>query len=163
MIILPVSRSSIFINMIRLTHIAIDAQLDHHYHNLLAESQNRILLENILHTLRDKMHSLLQNFKKRFAEQRKDLQGFGDLAIRYVMRKPLTAEEREKLQRNFMDILKMSGIVATFPIFGVSGNLLLSYLVRRVTQGRFDTLPTAFANNTMYTTDGIDTPNDPNM
>jgi hypothetical protein len=129
--------------------------------------ENRMLLENILTDLRDKLKTIMQKFKMAFTDQTGDFKGFGALVTRYLTKKPLTAEEHEKLKRNFTDILKLSGVVITFPILGASGHMLLGWLTKRLSGGKFTTLPTQFASNllggTRYTTDGIDTPGDPTM
>ena len=129
-------------------------------------NENRILLENVLYMLRDKLNPIVAKFREAFTEQRADFKGFGALVTRYLTGQPMSSEEREKLRRNFTDILKMSGVVVTFPVLGASGNVLLGWLTKRISGGRFTTLPSKFSDNllgTKYTTDGIDTPGDPTM
>ena len=129
-------------------------------------TSNRILLENVLYTLRGKMNTIMHAFRAAFTEQRADFKGFGELVTRHLTGQPMSAAEREKLRRNFTDILKTSGVVITFPVLGASGNMLLGWLTKRISGGRFTTLPSKFSDNllgTKYTTDGIDTPGDPTM
>lgn len=156
--------------MTQLTTITKHIMCETAFRETMKLQENRILLENILVKLRDKLKTILQNFKIAWTEQRQDFKGFGDLVFRYLTSKYLSAEETEKLRRNFADVLKMSGVAITFPILGAMGNLLLGWLTNKLTGGRFTTLPSKFASNllgkdraTRYTTDGIDTPGDPTM
>jgi hypothetical protein len=146
-----------------ITHIVLcEAAFD----DAMQIAKNQILIENILHTLRDKLKTIMQNFRQAFVEQRDDFRGFGELVTKFLTRKPMTPEERDKLKRNFTDILKLSGVIITFPILGASGHMLLGWLSKRISADRFTTLPTRFASNLLtpkYTTDGIDTPSNPDM
>ena len=156
--------------MAQLSILSKQIMCEHAFNENMNIHENQILLENILHTLKDKLKSMLKNFKLAWSEQRSDFRGFRDLVYRFVTRKPMTSQELKKLQRNFTDVLKLSGVAITFPVLGVAGNMLLGWLTKKLSQGRFTTLPSQFAKNlldkgqtTKYTTDGIDTPGDPNM
>jgi hypothetical protein len=102
------------------------------------------LLEGFLSKIGGKAKNLISNFKAAYSDQKEDLKGFNQLAKRYLNKEELTDEEKDKLSRNFKDILKMSGIAVTFPVLGATGNALLGYLTNKVTGGKFTTLPTSF-------------------
>ena len=106
--------------------------------------ESELLLENFLSKIGGKVKNLISNFKAAYSDQKEDLKGFNQLAKRYLKKEELTDEEKSKLERNFKDILKMSGIVVTFPILGATGNALLGYLTNKITGGKFTTLPTSF-------------------
>lgn len=132
----------------------------------MQHAENRILLENVLYTLRDKIKPIVSTFRAAFTDQLQDFKGFGELVTRHLTGQHLSDVERQKLQRNFTDILKLSGVVVTFPVLGASGNMLLGWLTKRISGGRITTLPSKLDANLLsprYTTDGIDTPGDPTM
>jgi len=94
--------------------------------------------------LKDKLEALAQNFKNAFSSQKEDFKGFKPLVLKYLEKQPITKEEKEKLKRNFSDILKTSGIVVSFPVLGVTGTTLLGWLTNKLTKGKFTTLPSKF-------------------
>ena len=104
-----------------------------------------ILTSDILNEINsDKLKALTQKFKNAFTSQKDDFRGFKSLALKYLQKQNMTDEEKEKLKRNFNDILKSSGIVVTFPILGASGTTLLGWLTNKISKGKFSTLPSKF-------------------
>ena len=92
----------------------------------------------------DKVKTLFNNFKSAYKGQKEDFKGFGPLVKKYLSKEQLTDEEKVKLERNFKDILKISGLSITFPIIGVSGTALLRFLINKISKGNIDILPSAF-------------------
>jgi hypothetical protein len=104
-----------------------------------------ILTSNPLNEINlPKLKVLTQKFKNAFTSQKDDFRGFKSLALKYLQKQNMTDEEKEKLKRNFNDILKSSGIVVTFPILGTSGTTLLGWLTNKISKGKFSTLPSKF-------------------
>ena len=93
----------------------------------------------------DKIKNFFNNFKAAYKGQKEDLKGFGPLSKKYLSKEPLTPEEKTKLDRNFKDILKMSGLAVTFPIIGVTGSSLLRFLISKISKGNVDIFPSAFS------------------
>lgn len=93
---------------------------------------------------KDKLKTLAQNFKNAFSSQKEDFKGFKPLVLKYLTKQPITDEEKEKLKRNFSDILKTSGVAVSFPVLGVTGTTLLGWLTNKLTKGKFTTLPSKF-------------------
>ena len=92
----------------------------------------------------DKVKTLFNNFKLAYKGQKEDFKGFGPLVKKYLSKEPLTDEEKVKLERNFKDILKISGLSIAFPIIGVSGTTLLRFLINKISKGNIDILPSSF-------------------
>ena len=91
-----------------------------------------------------KLKQLSLKFKNAFSSQKDDFKGFKPLVIKYLKKQPITDEEKEKLKRNFGDILKSSGVAITFPLLGISGTTLLGWLTNKISKGQFSTLPSKF-------------------
>jgi hypothetical protein len=92
----------------------------------------------------DKVKIFFNNFKSAYKGQKEDFKGFGPLVKKYLSKEQLTDEEKVKLERNFKDILKISGLSITFPIMGVSGTALLRFLINKISKGNIDILPSSF-------------------
>jgi len=88
----------------------------------------------------DKTKDLISNFKLAYKDQKGDFEGFKDLFKKYISKQELTPEEKEKLNRNVIDIFKMSAI----PILGISGTTLLGTLTNFLSKGKFSTFPSKF-------------------
>jgi hypothetical protein len=95
-----------------------------------------IVTEGIL----DKTKELISNFQLAYKNQKGDFEGFKDLFKKYISKQELTPEEKEKLNRNVIDIFKMS----TIPILGISGTTLLGTLTNFLSKGKFSTFPSKF-------------------
>ena len=95
-----------------------------------------IVTEGIL----DKTKELISNFQLAYKNQKGDFEGFKDLFKKYILKQELTPEEKEKLNRNVIDIFKMS----TIPILGISGTTLLGTLTNFLSKGKFSTFPSKF-------------------
>jgi hypothetical protein len=95
-----------------------------------------IVTEGIL----DKTKELISNFQSAYKNQKGDFEGFKDLFKKYILKQELTPEEKEKLNRNVIDIFKMS----TIPILGISGTTLLGTLTNFLSKGKFSTFPSKF-------------------
>ena len=93
----------------------------------------------------DKVKNFFNNFKAAYKGQKEDLKGFGPLVKKYLSKEPLTPEEKIKLDRNFKDILKMSGLAVTFPIIGVTGASLLRFLIKKLSKDNVDIFPSGFS------------------
>jgi hypothetical protein len=100
---------------------------------------------------KDKLKALAQNFKNAFSSQKEDFKGFKPLVLKYLTKQPITDEEKEKLKRNFSDILKTSGVAVSFPVLGVTGTTLLGWLTNKLTKGKFTTLPSKFKDELLET------------
>ncbi len=100
----------------------------------------------------NKLKVLTQKFKNAFTSQKNDFRGFKSLALKYLQKQNMTDEEKEKLKRNFNDILKSSGIAVTFPILGASGTTLLGWLTNKISKGKFSTLPSKFKDELLEET-----------
>ena len=112
-----------------------------------------ILTSDILNEINyNKLKVLTQKFKNAFISQKDDFRGFKSLALKYLQKQNMTDEEKEKLKRNFNDILKSSGIVITFPILGTSGTTLLGWLTNKISKGKFSTLPSKFKDELLEET-----------
>jgi hypothetical protein len=93
----------------------------------------------------DKVKNFFNNFKAAYKGQKEDLKGFNSLVKKYLSKEPLTDEEKTKLDRNFKDILKMSGLAVTFPIIGITGSSLLRFLIKKLSKDNVDIFPSGFS------------------
>ena len=93
----------------------------------------------------DKVKNFFNNFKAAYKGQKEDLKGFGPLVKKYLNKEPLTPEEKTKLERNFKDILKMSGLAISFPIIGASGSALLRFLIKKLSKDSVDIFPSGLS------------------
>jgi hypothetical protein len=93
----------------------------------------------------DKVKNFFNNFKAAYKGQKEDLKGFGPLVKKYLNKEPLTPEEKTKLERNFKDILKISGLAISFPIIGASGSALLRFLIKKLSKDSVDIFPSGLS------------------
>ena len=116
---------------------------------LIFDYVQTIIQENVFKNIASRGKELSKNFIKAFKDQKGDFKGFKPLVIKYLNKQELTPEEKEKLKRNFTDILKLSGVAITFPVLGATGNTLLGWLTDKLTKGKFTTLPSKFKDNVL--------------
>jgi hypothetical protein len=122
----------------------VPSELTDEEKNLIFTYVQSVIQEQAIKKVANKAKELGKNFSQAFKDQKGDFKGFRSLVLRHLTKQNLTPEEKEKLKRNLIDILKTSGIAITFPVLGASGNVLLGWLTSKLTKGKFTTLPSKF-------------------
>ena len=104
-------------------------------------------IRDFIKTNKDKLQNLLKNFKEAWGDQKGSFKGYKGLVQKFLNdRNSLGIEEKAKLKQNTKDLFKTAGIILTFPILGVTGNVLLAFLVDKISKGQFSNLPSQMAN-----------------
>ena len=122
--------------------------------SIVTKSQENPLNENLnegirdfIKTNKDKLQNLLKNFKEAWNDQKGSFKGYKGLVQKFLNdRNSLDIEEKAKLKQNTKDLFKTAGIILTFPVLGVTGNVLLAFLVDKISKGQFSNLPSQMAN-----------------
>ena len=122
--------------------------------SIVTKSQENPLNENLdegirdfIKTNKDKLQNLLKNFKEAWNDQKGSFKGYKGLVQKFLNdRSSLDIEEKAKLKQNTKDLFKTAGIVLTFPVLGITGNILLAFLVDKISKGQFSNLPSQMAN-----------------
>jgi len=122
--------------------------------SIVTKSQENPLNENLdegirdfIKTNKDKLQNLLKNFKEAWNDQKGSFKGYKGLVQKFLNdRNSLDIEEKAKLKQNTKDLFKTAGIIITFPVLGVTGNVLLAFLVDKISKGQFSNLPSQMAN-----------------
>ena len=122
--------------------------------SIVTKSQENPLNENLnegirdfIKTNKDKLQNLLKNFKEAWNDQKGSFKGYKGLVQKFLNdRSSLDIEEKAKLKQNTKDLFKTAGIIITFPVLGITGNVLLAFLVDKISKGQFSNLPSQMAN-----------------
>ena len=122
--------------------------------SIVTKSQENPLNENLNEGIRDfikinkdKLQNLLKNFKEAWNDQKGSFKGYKGLVQKFLNdRNSLDIEEKAKLKQNTKDLFKTAGIIITFPVLGITGNVLLAFLVDKISKGQFSNLPSQMAN-----------------